>query len=264
MKGWRKYFAGFAFGAVLCCWQARADERIEKIFQQASESLRMGDYTAAEAGFREVLRAEPKNVSAMGNLGVVYSRTLRYARAIEIYKRALAISPRERGILLNLGLAYLKQDDYARAMPYFRTLHALNGADGQAATLYATCLVYGGKAKEALEVLKPLAEAKPDPATLYLLGVAYNRAGQNAEGEQVFAKMLSTEETKAQASYLLGKAYYDSDRFEEAVEAFKTVLASDPHFQGGHRELGKEYISMRRNPEAEEELQAALRDDPDD
>src|SRR5580700_6291236 len=154
MAGVRTYAAGYLLGVALFCFQGRTDEQTEKAFVRASEALRSGDYPAAEAGFREVLRAEPNNVSAMGNLGVIYSRTLHYAKAIEIYKRALTVSPHERGILLNLGLAYLKQDDYARALPYFRTLHAMNATDGQSATLYATCLVYSGQPNAALEVLK--------------------------------------------------------------------------------------------------------------
>src|SRR5207244_3707436 len=127
----------------------------------------------------------------MSNLGVVYSRTLRYARAIEIYKRALRLSPREQGVLLNLGLVYLKQDDYGRAKPYFERLHRMDPKNAQAANLLATCLVYGGEPAGAFEVLKPLMEGTPDPATLYLLGVAYSRSGQAEAGEQIFAQLLT-------------------------------------------------------------------------
>ena len=165
---------------------------------------------------------------------------------------------------MNLGLAYLKQDDYTRALPYFRRLHTLSPSDAQAATLYATCLVYGGHEKDALEILNTLTQGKGDPAALYLLGVAYTRAGQKTAGEEAFARMLSSQDTKAQANFLLGKAYYDSDRFEEAEQAFKEVLAADPEYPGAHRELGKVYLSLRRNSDAETELQAALHDDPDD
>src|SRR5215470_6068013 len=159
----------------------------QRVFEEASEGLKAGDYAAAEAGFRKVLSVEPKNVNAMGNLGVVYSRTLRYARAIEIYKKALSLSPQEKGILLNLGLVYLKQDDYSRAQPYFRRLHRLDPHKPQAAVLLATCLVYGGQPASALAILTPLADHDPNPATLYLLGVAYSRSGQAEAGEKVFA-----------------------------------------------------------------------------
>ncbi|MGC2198047.1 MAG: tetratricopeptide repeat protein [Terriglobales bacterium] len=92
----------------------------QRIFERASAALKAGDYTNAESGFRQVLKSDPRDLGTLGNLGVVYAHTHRYARAIEMYKRALTIAPHEPGVFLNLGLAYLKQDDYAHALPYFR------------------------------------------------------------------------------------------------------------------------------------------------
>src|SRR5215470_12953992 len=146
---------------LLLCGESVA-QTAQQTFEKAAAALKAGDYNTAEAGFHSVLKAEPGNVDAMGNLGVVYSRTLRYARAIEVYKQALDLSPRNRGILLNLGLVYLEQDDYARARPYFQRLHRLAPQNVQAANLLATCLVYGGEPAKALEVLKPLADRNPD------------------------------------------------------------------------------------------------------
>ncbi|HEX2711668.1 MAG TPA: tetratricopeptide repeat protein [Candidatus Acidoferrales bacterium] len=242
----------------------QAADTLETTFQKASAALSSGDYAAAEKGFQQVLRYAPNHIGSLGNLGVVYSRTLRNARAIDVYKRALNISPRDPGILLNLGLVYLKQDDYSRALPFFRRLHAIDPRNVQATNLFATCLVYGGQPRTALALLKPLVNSRPDPATLYLLGVAYSRTGQAEAGEQVFAKLLSDASTKAQASFLFGQAYYDSARFEEAEQAYENTLAADPAFPGAHRELGKVYISLRRNQEAEKELNLALRRDPED
>src|SRR5262249_29058823 len=177
--------------AVLLLCRCGVAQTAQQIFERATAALRTADYASAEAGFSRVLKVEPANVDAMGNLGVVYSRTLRYARAIEIYKQALSLRPREKGILLNLGLVYLQQDDYARAQPYFRRLHRLDPKNRRAVNLLATCLVYGGQPAKSLELLKPLADRDPDPATLYLLGVAYSRSGQVEAGEHVFAKLLT-------------------------------------------------------------------------
>jgi len=90
----------------------------------------------------------------MGNRGVVYSRTFRYARAMEIYRQAPRLSPREQGILLNLGLVYLKQDDCERARPYFLRLHRLVAENSQAANLLATALRSLGRTDEAKVALQ--------------------------------------------------------------------------------------------------------------
>src|SRR5262249_29513771 len=123
------------FALFLLCGSglAQATAPAERAFQKASEALRAGDYVAAESGFNQVLRLEPANISAMGNLGVVYTRTHRFALAINIYKRALRLSPADSGILLNAGLAYLKQNDYKNGATYFRQLHARDPGNLQAA-----------------------------------------------------------------------------------------------------------------------------------
>ena len=236
----------------------------EQIFARAEAALKAGDYAVAESGFRQVLRKNPSNLGALGNLGVVYSRTHRFAEAIAVYKQGLRASPRDQGILLNLGLAYLKQNDYSHAVPFFRRLHALNPQNGQATNLLATCLVFGGHPQAALDLLSPLAEKASDPATLYLLGVAYVRTGREEAGKKVFDHFLSGADTHAQASFMLGEAYYDSKLFEQAVQSFQEVLHTDPAFPGTHRELGKVYVSLRQNREAEKELRLAVDQDARD
>src|SRR5260370_39031942 len=80
-------------------------------FESATEALNAGEYPAAEAGFNKILAADPRNVSALANLGMLYSKTHRYGKAIQVYQRALRVSPQLREIQLGLGLAYLKQGD---------------------------------------------------------------------------------------------------------------------------------------------------------
>src|SRR5215472_8607076 len=115
---------------ILCVWllffvavHAQKPDAAKDIFDSATLALAAGNYTSAEEGFRRVLTLDPKNVSALANLGVVYSKTHRYARAIDAYNRALRLSPKNPGLELNLGLVYLKQEDYRHAKPYFQELH---------------------------------------------------------------------------------------------------------------------------------------------
>src|SRR5215469_8017062 len=260
----RGLLAAVAVAVFLAGQFASPVTRSEQLFTQASQALAAGDYVSAESGFYEVLKLEPRNLGALGNLGVVYSRTHRYSKAIDVYNRALKLSPRDSGLLLDLGLVYLKQNDYAHAQPLFRRLHQLNTDDRKSTNLLATALVFGGKPAEAIGLLEPAARKDPDPAAVYLLGVAYYKAGQVEAGKQMFHEMLANASTKTQASFLLGHAYYDSDRFDEAEGAYRDVLRADGKFPGIHRELGKVYVSLRRNDEARKELELALQQDPED
>jgi predicted Zn-dependent protease len=150
------------------------DASPEVLFERAASALAAGDYGAAEKGFAAVLKKHPNHIGALGNLGVVYSRTQRSARAIETYQRALALSPGDLALRLNLGLVYFKQESYQLAAKQFSRIVAKQPNHRQAQELLATCQIHLGKAKLAISSLESLKRSDPKNAgVLYLLGMAY-------------------------------------------------------------------------------------------
>ncbi len=235
---------------------------VEATFQKAVSALASQDYEAAERGFHSVLKVQPANVGALGNLGVVYSRTHRYSEAIEVYRRALRVAPGDKALETNLGLAYVKQEQYALAQPVFTKL-AVDPNNRQAQELLATCDLALGQLDAALSLLKPLAVSDPnDAGILYLLGVTYVKLKQAEAAHQAFGEMMEAV-NPAQANFLMGKASYETGRFEEAADSFRKALQADPRLDGVHRELGKTLISLRDNAGAEQELRHADQRDPE-
>ena len=242
----------------------QAEDTLETTFQKASVALSAGDYAAAERGFRAVLRAEPNHIGALGNLGVVYSRTHQTSKAIEVYRQALRLSPGDKGLLLNLGLAYVQEERYGQALPLFSEIVSSDPHHQQARELLATCRLYTGQLQPAVQLLESLRADYPRNAgVLYLLGVAYFRLKEPKKASAVLSELMNTA-SPAQANFLMGKANYDGERFEPAAENFRTTLNADPKFPGAHRELGKVYVSLRDNDEAEAELKLALQADKED
>ncbi len=160
---------------VLFCAGLFGADRLEAVFEKATAALASQDYSNAERGFQAVLRSQPGNIAALGNLGVVYSRTHRYSQAIDVYRRALRIAPADKGLNTNLGLAYVKQEQYASAVPVFEKL-AADPANFQARELLAACRLSLGRLEPAMQVLEPLHAADPNNAgVLYMMGVALVR-----------------------------------------------------------------------------------------
>ena len=242
--------------AVLFCAGLFGADSLEAVFEKAASALASQDYANAERGFEAVLKAQPANVAALGNLGVVYSRTRRYARAIDVYRRALRIAPGDKGLNTNLGLAYVKQEQYASALPLFEKLAADPG-NLQARELLAACLLSLGRLEPAIRILDPLHAADPNnAAVLSMLGVALVKMKRTDEAHAAFAQMMQSV-SPAQADFLMGKASYETGRFEEAADFFRRALKTDPDFNGVHRELGKTLISLRDDEGAEKELRQA-------
>src|ERR1700759_5655514 len=123
-------------------------------FDSAMQALNSGDYPAAEAGFNKVLASDPRNVSALANLGVLYAKTHRYGKAIDAYQRVMRVDPQLPQIQLDLGLAYLRQKACVHAMPYFPHFHERAPSDHQPALLLATCLPFPGQADQGLALIK--------------------------------------------------------------------------------------------------------------
>jgi cytochrome c-type biogenesis protein CcmH/NrfG len=241
-----------------------ATEPAKGIFDKAVRALAAGDYAAAERGFQCVLREQPRHVGALGNLGVIYSRTNRADEAIAVYRRALRLSPDDKALLLNLGLVYLKQEAHARALPLFARVVALDPQHLQARQLLAVCRVYTGQLASAIRDLEALRAASPrDTQVLFLLGFAYLKNRNPDRAKAIFEQMFATA-GPARAQFLLGRAYYEAAVFSDAEESFLEALRLDPNSPGVHLELGKVYISQRRTDDAIRELKMVLKTNPDD
>ncbi len=247
----------FFCGLLLC-----AAEPPKLVFEQATQALVAGDYASAERGFQTVIREQPRHVGALGNLGIVYSRTNRADQAIGVYKRALTISPDDKAILLNLGLVYLKQESHQRALPLFERVLAVDPQHQQARQLIALCRIYTGQLVPAIRELETLHTASPrDEQVLFLLGFAYLKNRDSDKAKTIFEQMFSVA-GPVRTQFMLGKAYYDTALFDRAEESFLEVQRLDPNFPGLHLELGKLYISLHRAGDALRGLESVLKEDP--
>ncbi len=79
--------------------------------------LQAGDWARAEILSRKCLDADPANITAMSNMGVVEERRGNLDRAAEWYERAIRIDPRRVQVLYNLSVVRWRQGDWKRVVP---------------------------------------------------------------------------------------------------------------------------------------------------
>src|ERR1022692_4801602 len=223
----------------LCAFFLCAAETAKEVFDGAVRALAAGDYETAERGFQSVLREQPRQIAALSNLGVIYSRTNRADKAIAVYQRALRVSPNDKTILLNLGLVYLRQEAHARALPLFARVVAIDPQHLQARQLLAVCRAYVGQLAPAILDLEALHTAAPrDEGILFLLGFAYLKNHDAEKAKAIFQLMFEAAGAE-RAQFLLGKPSYEATLFAQAEESFFEVLRLDPRFPGVYLEIGE-------------------------
>ena len=237
----------------------------EEIFNRASQFLASGSFAEAESGFLDVLRREPNNLGALGNLGVVYSRMSLPVKAIQIYQRALKLAPNQPGLLLNLGLAYLKIDDYANAKPIFKQLASVQSTrQAQIRELLAICQLQTGDVIPATSALEELInQPSPSPGVYHFLALAYVKQKDNTRAQQVLDQLLARLPA-AQAHYLEGRVWYDAAIFDRALASFEKALTEDKNLDGLALQIGKTQLSLRNYQAAESMLRSALSQVPFD
>lgn len=234
---------------------------LEDVFSKAAADLSGGDLAAAEQGFRSVLKARPNHIGALGNLGVIYSRSGRTHDAVAVYGRALKLAPNDPGLLLNLGLAHLKNENHLAAKPIFVRLLQRNPSDIRLQELLATAQVYTGESEKALPTL---AQLPTTSNVLFLTGLAHLKLGHRDQARRILDGSFPATISAAQASFLRGKAYYDATLFDDSIREYRQARAFDAKLPGLSLELARALISVRDNEAAESELRGILRQQPSD
>lgn len=256
------WLAQSANTAALAGQQSIGSKSAAEIFLAAQEDLHAARYQAAEAGFREVLRLDPKSAAAYSNLGIVYLRTNRFQAAVKSLEQAARLAPQVPGIHLNLGLAYLRQNRFREAIPHFRQTLELEPEQDQARYLLGLSQFMSDDYPEALKTLEPLyARFSPQVDYLFILGSCYVKAGKREEGARIFGRMLEAGRDSPRIHWLLGNAYLSDTRYEAAIEEFEKARG-DPRLPYLHYSLALAYYHLGNLQKALEEVRQEIAANP--
>lgn len=108
---------------------------------------------AAEAMFTEVLALQPRNITALNNLGVARDLQGRHVEAQAAYRAALALDAAMAGAGTNLGLSLVLSGNMAEAVQTLRPLAAAPDASSTVIENLAVALAASGNAAEAERLL---------------------------------------------------------------------------------------------------------------
>ena len=160
-----------------------------ELFARAVERQIAGDLSAAERGYRRVLRRLPANVPSLLNLGIVLLAKGAAEPALMAFRRAIAIMPGHADAHASLGLALERLGRADEAEAAYRRALALKPGHADANNGLATLVRARGEASTAISLYQRAIETEPHHLrALDNLGDALHGAGRLDDAQTMYGR----------------------------------------------------------------------------
>jgi superkiller protein 3 len=198
--------------------QVAALPSIDELFQRGNAAQETGNYSQAEAIWRQVIRIDPNNANAYYNLGIALRRQKKLDEAVAAYRQAIALNPKDAKAYNNLGNVLYDQKKLDEAVAAYRQAIALNPKDAKAYNNLGIVLADQKKLDEAVAAFRQAIELNPKDADFY----------NN-----------------------LGYTLQQQGKLQEAIEEYKRSLALNPNLVIAQNNLkeAQRLLALRQNPQ---------------
>ena len=135
---------------------------------QAAELHRTGKHAEAEAIYREILRVNPQNVTAIRLLAMVAMKLEQYRDAVVLLTKALELAPDYTAARLDLGTAQIELNRLEDAVETMQAVTRAEPHNFAARMGLANALARGHRTEEAVDAYERAIECRPELAAGYL------------------------------------------------------------------------------------------------
>ena len=237
---------------------------IEQILQKAITAHQDGSLEEAERFYQQVLKAQPKNLDANNNIGVLLFSLGRLDEAEAIFKKIIEIKSDFSEAHFNLGKILDKLNRLDEAVLSFKKVIEFKPDYLEAHNNLALVLSKLNKFTESASSYKKVIELKPDYVDAHSnLGVILNKLGNLEEAEVSFKKAITFKPEFVEAHNNLGVTLKDLGRFDEAKISYEKVVKLKPNYAPAHNNLGNIYFKLNKLEESEMCFDKALKLKPD-
>ncbi|QEH37623.1 TPR repeat-containing protein YrrB [Aquisphaera giovannonii] len=224
---------------------------------------RGGRLREAEAIYRRVLEADPRDADAWHLLGVAACQGARYEEGDRCIRQALQLRPDWAEAEFNLANALRDQGRLREAADRYRRVLELHPAFPPAAYHLGNTLRDLGDAEQAVASYRTALRSRPDHVeALCNLGELLSVRGRRDEAEACLRRVLELRPGMAAAHNHLGNLLAGRGRLDEAAASLERAVDLEPGSAPAHNNLGLVYWKAGRLDRAEASFRrAALLDD---
>lgn len=230
-----------------------------QLLQQAVAHHQAGRLAQAQALYREVLAAVPKQFDALHLLGVIARQQGDAVQAVDLIAQAIAINPAQAAPHCNLGAALQDLGRSAEALASYDQALCLNPSYAMAFANRGNALRKLGRAQEAIDSYdRALALRSPYPEAACNRAAALLDLGRPQAALESAERALAGQPRYAQALCVRANALYLLRRLRDAVDAYDHALAVDPKMAEAHAGRGMALHKLGRFDEALRSYERAL------
>ena len=258
----RKEEAHIAFDMAI---KLAIDNKDDIILNIACSYLNTRRYNLAIKYLKLAHDINPKNLSVLYELALVYEKMDLLDKSIEYYKKYLDIDPYAEHIWFNLGMVYSSREEFNKSIGAYDFAIAICPDYISAYFSKANILVNREQYHEAINTYEQIIDLEPDNMQAYAyIGECYDKLGMHRRAIYYYRKALMVDRSFGDAWYGLGMAYYNMQDYTISLELFKQANLSDPENPDYWYMLGEAYRKLDQLERSAESYNRAVELDPND
>lgn len=162
----------------------RVGERLQRLWDDAFESLKENKFLRAERALLTILKFDERNAGAYNRLGILYAKQKNFDHAIECFEIAHSLEP-NASTLHNLGLVYMEVGKLQKAA------HTMESAMEEEDDVPIRYIAYAkvqeklDNKKRMVEALEHAAKLQPNRQTYMLVLDAYKKVGRDEDAKKI-------------------------------------------------------------------------------
>jgi tetratricopeptide (TPR) repeat protein len=228
-------------------------------FRQALDSVRRGDFGAAEAQSREGLKLSPSSPAGYDLLGLALDGQQRSRESEDAYRQAIRLNPSFLPAYNDLGRHLYQQNRVDEAVAAFTKVLSLDPRNFTAnynLALIARERKDYAKARSHLETAA--AKVPNDVPTLLALVDVCLKAGAKEPAVEASRRLAALAPSDSRIQFSLGTLFLEAKEYELAAVHLEQARAAEPkNFELLH-DLGQVYTHLKKHSQAEQAFLAAL------
>jgi len=231
----------------------------QRLFERAIEAHRKGALADAKSLYDQVLRTDPTNVAACGNLAIIAAQQGDLVRAEALFREEIRLQPNAAAGHHHLGSLLQQQGRWAEAVVAHREAIRLDSKFAQAHLGLGNALKGQNRLEQAEQSYVAALKVNPTYAAAHNnVGVVLQMQGKLDAAASAYRRAAEAMPAFAEAFFNLGVVLQEMNDFDGAENAYRRAIAVDPKGAVAYNNLGTVLKDLGRLDAAVEAFEEAI------